>query len=280
MLWAPYADQWKSYHLEIYESTSKNVMDAMAKDFCTNYPTSTHLEAARIILNYDIMKYIYQFYPHYSSSMAIQAMTVGAPSITSTISPKHKANSNTSNHSSPYDISNIDMFNATCYGIRNQGMLRKAKDELLTEFDAHVEKLWKQLQQMTESFTIGSYLYISSSQTDGRTDHVSDEPKTEEALDLYHDFRKKLEYKHIWLYSYLCIRHDEYIRELQRIEHENPFEHVKHNFRPSEAESMSRQLEFEYMTKKKQAEHHLSVVMDKLDVLNTYFGFNVGKASS
>jgi hypothetical protein len=238
MLWVAYADQWKAYHVQEYEVIAENIIQAMAKDFITSNPILTHIEAARIIENHAIARFIPD------AEVANQ-----------------------------YLQNSTNLFNATCYGMKNQGLLRKGKQSVHTEHQREAENQWKGLVEMTSNFQVGSYLYV-------RENNTSNTSTDEESVDPYASMREKLLKKYAWLVGYLHKEEADCIEAMHALEHDNPFRQQHHNLRPSEEEQIRRKLEAEYMSKKYQLEEQCATIMDRITIWNTYFGITAAATSS
>eukprot|EP00595_Chromulina_sp_UTEXLB2642_P002162 CAMPEP_0196767788 /NCGR_PEP_ID=MMETSP1095-20130614/41958_1 /TAXON_ID=96789 ORGANISM="Chromulina nebulosa, Strain UTEXLB2642" /NCGR_SAMPLE_ID=MMETSP1095 /ASSEMBLY_ACC=CAM_ASM_000446 /LENGTH=1228 /DNA_ID=CAMNT_0042136439 /DNA_START=798 /DNA_END=4481 /DNA_ORIENTATION=+ len=128
MLWITYADHWKSFHLIQYEKAASHIITSMASDFIAAYRTNTHIEAARVIEKSAIAK-------HFNYPDVVK----------------------------DYIPSTILAFNASCYAVKNQGMVRKGLTVVSKEHDELEELQWRLLIESTNNFTKGGQLYESIS---------------------------------------------------------------------------------------------------------------------
>ena len=74
------------------------------------------------------------------------------------------------------------------------------------------------------------------------------------------------------MHGYLQKMHDECIKKLENMDHDDPLYKIKHNIRPSEANMYARDTERNFITAKKNVENKLSEAISKLGMWNTYFG--------
>jgi hypothetical protein len=93
-------------------------------------------------------------------------------------------------------------FNARCWGMRNQGLLRGATKKLRAKHATMATKLWVDLEAQTDSFRKGSYLLTPA------------EIRDSSSLDRFFGFRARLENKFAWLFGYLTKMHFEYYNEI------------------------------------------------------------------
>lgn len=130
--WAVYAQYWKEFNLEKYESAAQAVMTEMAKDFADVYNINTHMEAAKMIEDNHVSRFIVD--PEVQAEFAAN--------------PKQ-------------------IYNAYCWGTLNQGLLRKAKDILRKQDIDRFRKEWAELELVTEGFRKGAVLSIQPPEEPG-----------------------------------------------------------------------------------------------------------------
>jgi hypothetical protein len=152
------------------------------------------------------------------------------------------------------------LHNAKAWSMLNQGVFRKQMAATRHEMGQKAIRLYAELESLTESFVKGSFFT------------TSDEAKADPSLDRFFGFRKRLENKFAWFYSFCVLRQEELMKDLENIQNEDPAQKSFHNIRPS------RRRKFEFVAEKKfqndraKLEEELQEVLDRLNVWNTYFG--------
>jgi hypothetical protein len=121
--WHDYADHWRAFNLEEYKAVSDKKVDEMANSFKTTFPEFTHKEAARILYDEGIVRYIQD--PEVLAELQTDASTI---------------------------------FNASCYRTRNQGMVRAAMEQIEHDAKQRGIREWISLTEVTENFRKGSYM--------------------------------------------------------------------------------------------------------------------------
>ncbi len=121
--WHDYADHWRAFNLEEYKAVSDKKVDEMANSFKASFPEFTHKEAARILYNERIGKYIQD--PEVLAELQTDASII---------------------------------FNASCYRTRNQGMVRAAMEQIEHDAKQRGIREWISLTEVTENFRKGSYM--------------------------------------------------------------------------------------------------------------------------
>jgi hypothetical protein len=225
LAWVDQAHQWRAYNSEAYLATEKEEIDKLAAQFAKEYPSKTNMEAAKLLDNYEICKYI-------TEESVLKE----------------------------FGVSEMDRLNATCWGTRNQGLLRAAREVLYVEKASVANRQWNEFADQSGNFTKGSYLYLS------------EEAKSNSSLDRFFGFRARLKSKFAWLSGYLLKRKAEVMKQLSDLDLIDPLYHVEHNIRPSEAERHRRETDRKFVTVKKAAELTLADILSKLSTWNTYFG--------
>lgn len=229
MAWIDYADHWKAFHMDEYSKTSDALIDSMAKDFQSNCesPNNCHVEAAKVIDNDAVSKFIVDKDVQKEFAQPV-----------------------------------LMFFNATCFAMRNQGMLRKARQILLTENTATVLRQWREFTAQTENFKKGSYLLLPA--------NAKDDPSADRFL----GFRKKLFSRFAWMYGYINKRHADLVKEIGMIDLKNPTTKIYHNIRPSVEEKYKRKQEKEFEIYTKTLDNSLADIISKISTWNSYFGIS------
>lgn len=125
--WAAYAQFWKEFNVERFEKSLNDTMKEMGRDFMDAFPISTHMEAATVIENDRIGRYVVD--PDVQSELVANPKT---------------------------------LFNAYCWGNLNQGLLRKAKLTLKKNNRERFQREWADLVQVTDKFSKGSALTLAN----------------------------------------------------------------------------------------------------------------------
>ena len=187
MQWVEYADHWRSFNTEKYDDCSEALTVDMGKDFLEAFPVETYYQCARIIESNGISKFI--------RDEAVAAEMVHTER---------------------------EVLNANCWGVKNQGMLRKGRTRLFAEYKTTSDKMWLNISNESDHFRKGSIVLIQSSGTEDR----------------FQGFRDRLQAKYAWLYGYLCSTQATLWAKLEDMEHNDPIGKVLHRVRPSEREKV------------------------------------------
>ncbi len=224
MMWVEYAEFWKSFNMDKYLVSSHALVAEMGKEFVDAYPLNTALEAARVIENSALCHFIRD----------------GETRETYTPLPRH-------------------VLNANCWGMHNQGLLRKGRDALLAENLGNIGKQWNELLLQTDNFQKGSVL-LSAAQGD-----VVGE-------DRFAGFRNRLTTKFAWMHAYFCKQHKDLQQQLAELILGDPIHKVFHNIRPSERDKVVREIEDDFINQRGQLEARCLQVVERISSWNTYFG--------
>ena len=225
--WRDKAHQWRNLHMEEFMTAERAMVDDNAKQFAEEFPEETADNAARITEDASIAK-------HMTDEETLVGMKM-----------KH-------------DESLV--FQAHCWGTRNQGKMRTSRKALTRAHSATVHFNWLELKAATENFQKGSYL------------NTPDEWKAVPKDDRFYGFRMRLEQRFDWLHGYLLKREEFLADELIRLEYNNPLGKGFANLRPSQADKTKRRLEDAYISEVKGNEKFLSDVLSKLSQWNSFFG--------
>ncbi len=227
MEWAEYAQHWKDFHVEQYDKAAEATINEMSKDFTDAYPLSTFYEAAKMIENDRLSKYI--------ADEEVKQEFAANPKV---------------------------LMNAYCWGVKNQGMLRKGKELLYAEDRNNFSRLWNDFMLQTENGSKGSVLYT-----------VLDENGNDRFL----GFRNRLANKFAWMYGFLCRRAEILSKDLQDLDLNDPLEKVLHRVRPSEFTRTAQSTEERFLHEKKKVESEYEEIIQKIAAWNTYFGWGSGQ---
>jgi hypothetical protein len=223
MEWADYAQHWKDFHVEQYDKAAEAMINEMARDFVDVFPLSTYYEAAKMIENDRLSKYI----------------------VDEEVRQEYAVNPKL-------------LMNAYCWGVKNQGMLRKGRELLHAENRNNFSRLWNDFMLQTENGSKGSVLYI-----------VVDD----NGQDRFLGFRNRLANKFAWLYAFLCLRAEILSKDLQDLDLSDPLDKILHRIRPSEFVKTAHSTEERFLDAKKKAESEYEDIIEKIRVWNTYFGW-------
>jgi hypothetical protein len=223
--WIDYAIQWRSYNSEEYQKMSDQMMTTMANEFSSSHGTLTHWEAATCINNEEISKYC-------KDNEVI----------------------------AEYGQDQKKYFAAKCYGVLNQGMLRKGSVQVNSSNVQKYIRTWTELQEQTSNMTKGSWLLTSQ------------EHRRNPELDRFSGFRNRLKKKFDWTYAYLCKRQDDLIKELEELALDDPIHKSFHNIRPSERDATLLKIEQDFLKTRTSKERELSNSHSRISDWNTYFG--------
>ena len=223
--WGEHAVQWKTFHTDEYNEVEQAEIDKQAAAFKEEVPNNLPTEAAKVIENELICRYVKDQ----------EVLTELKPT-----KQKHLM--------------------AKCWGIRNQGLLRAALEAFNHENDQLHIRLWNELEDASERFTKGSYLYLS------------DEAKKNVKQDRFFGFRARLQNKYDWLHAYVLRQRDACIEHLKKLEMDDPMYKVQHRVRPSVAEKFQRANERKFLEAKAGTEDKLRDKLNKISCWNTYFG--------
>ena len=152
------------------------------------------------------------------------------------------------------------LFNARAWSMLNQGVFRMQMAALRHEMGLKANRLHLEFQDLTENFVKGSFFT------------TSDEAKEDPSLDRFFGFRKRLEGKFAWLYSFCIMRQEELMLDLENIQHEDPAQKSFHNIRPSHRKKFEFVAEKKFQNERSKMEEDLAEVLEKLNMWNTYFG--------
>lgn len=136
MSWIDYADHWRSFHMEEYEKKSVEMIDMFAKDWKEENEVNPQYEAAKIIENTSIAKYILD-----------------------------------ADVKKDFETNPLKLFQASCFATRNQGITRKSIESLRETASKEAARCWQEVLVQTEDFRKGSYLMLTEAQ---RLDHKQD----------------------------------------------------------------------------------------------------------
>lgn len=228
MQWIEYADHWKGWNLEKYNASSDMFMQDQAKDFVEAFPLNTIVEAARVLENSVLYQYV-------TDEETLAACTPD---------PKH-------------------ILAANCWGLKNQGLLRKGRELLRTENMNNIGKQWNELLLNTENFQKG-HIMLAVSKTLPNGDVVVE--------DRFVGYRARLMSKFAWMYAYFCKQREDLIKDIADHNMNDPIEKVHHNIRPSEREKVIQEMEDNFLNTRKKLEETLAQVIEKITSWNTYFG--------
>lgn len=159
-----------------------------------------------------------------------------------------------------YEVIPITASRARAWGVKNQGLFNKGLERLRAENDSQATRHWFEIEDVTQNFIKGSYLYTTPEQ------------KANPATDKFAGFRDRLEKRYSWMIAYLMKSFDEVTAELQAIYLEDPSTKTMHKMRPSEAQAMIIAREKEYNKRKSDAETKHAMLANKIATWNTYFG--------
>jgi hypothetical protein len=227
MIWKDQAVEWRTFNESAYNEAAEQQITQMAKEFKDQIPKSANpaTEAARIINFQTISELI----------------------------PDEELRKE-------YEQNKLLFFNANCFQIRNQGLVRAAAAKLLAEQATEAHRMWGEIEASTENFRKGSYLF------------VTEEARADTRQDRFYGYRLRLLNKYGWLYGYLCYRQIHLINDVSSFESKDPYGKAFHNIRPSEHKRVMREKDEEFKEFKSEVEHGLKEVFTKLSVWNTYFG--------
>lgn len=226
--WIDYALQWRAYNSEEFQKISDQMMSTMANEFAASHGTLTYWEAATCIDNEEVSKY------------CKDAEVIAE-----------------------YSQDQKKYFAAKCYGVLNQGMLRKGNNQVNASNVQKYIRCWTELQEQTANMTKGSWLL------------TSDEHRRKPDLDRFSGFRNRLKKKFDWTYGYLCKKQDDLIKELEEMVLDDPIHKSFHNIRPSERDATLLKIEQDFLKKRSQKERELSHTHSRISDWNTYFGLGI-----
>jgi hypothetical protein len=121
------ADHWRAFNTEKYDLAADALLKEMSGDFADKYPTSTFMEAARVLDSDAVRLYI--------------------------LDPEVSAE---------YEVAPKDLLNAQAWTTLHQGMVRKARQTLTAQYQSNSNKQWAELLVLTENFQKGSFLLSRS----------------------------------------------------------------------------------------------------------------------
>jgi hypothetical protein len=225
--WFDKAHQWRNINMDEYMVAEKAMIDNSAEIFAKEYESETAKHATKITSDAAIMKYM-------TDPEAIKENGL-----------EHEA-----------DI----IFQAKCWGTRNQGKMRTALQKLRRAHDTSARYNWMEIVDQTEKFVKGSYLTTSQ------------EHKRKPADDRYFGFRNRMEARYDWMHAYYMTREQDLTEEIIKLEYNNPLGKGFANLRPSNAEKTKRKLENDYIQERNANESALAEVISKLSQWNSYFG--------
>jgi phage FluMu protein Com len=229
MIWRDQAVEWRTFNETAYNEAAEQQVTQMAKEFRENLSKALDpaTEAARIVNSNTIAELITD----------------------EECRKEHEQNK-------------FVYFNAHCFQIRNQGLVRAAMAKLLVEQAANAHRMWGELETATENFRKGSYLFVTQ------------EARENVSQDRFYGFRARLLKKFAWLYGYLCYRQIELVKDVNSFESRDPYGKVFHNVRPSEHKKVMREKFEEFKDFRGEVETGLKEIFSKLSVWNTYFGLH------
>jgi hypothetical protein len=159
-----------------------------------------------------------------------------------------------------YEVQPIIASRARAWGVKNQGLYNKGMERLRAENESQATRQWFELEDVTQNFVKGSYLYTSPEQ------------RANPSTDKFAGFRDRLEKRYSWIIAYLMKSFDETSAELQAISLEDPSLKTMHNIRPSKALAITIAKEKEHAKRKADAENKHAMLANKIATWNTYFG--------
>lgn len=121
--WFYHAQYWKDFNLDAYDAAAEIIVQEMCKDFVDLHPLSTFYEAAKMIENDEIAKFI--------PDEEVKAQFAANPK---------------------------NLIMAYAWGTKNQGMLRKGRDALAIEQKNTYRQYWADLITQTGNFEKGTAL--------------------------------------------------------------------------------------------------------------------------
>lgn len=240
MDWVEYADHWRSFNMELYDEAGEALVLEMGADFVEKYPTNTYQDAARIIMNNDISYYILD-----------------------------------ADVQKEYVAETKDLLNANCWSVKNQGMLRKGKEQLTAEYKKNLTRQWSDLLLQTDKFQKGSIL-LSTTPSGASSGSSHDEGASggAHATDRFAGFRNRLANKFAWMHGYLCYRQACVVKEMEKLEMDDPLNKVHHRVRPSEFDKVDREREEGFLKKRAAMEAEYQELVERITAWNTYFGIS------
>ena len=156
---------------------------------------------------------------------------------------------------------------AKSWGQRHMGLLRAAVLKSRIENHGLLNRRWNELDDLSEHFTKGSYLYTPP--------EIRDDP----AQDRFYGFRQRLKSKYNWLYGYLVQLQAQSMEELESLDINDPLFKVMHNIRPSELAKVRRETDRDFLRLKAESQKSLAEAISKLSVWNSYFGIEEDKSN-
>ena len=231
--WANHAEHWRSFNADLYQERQNKFIDEQRDEFVAEFPNFTAMEAAGVLENAAVAKLVTD--PEVAEELAVPA----------------------------------DLFmRATCWGLRNQGLLRAARAQVNAKNEKKMAKLWPELEALTDGWRKGAYNNL--------TPAMIKDPK----LDRFLPFRERLLNKFAWVYGHLNRLYIELFEEIESFDSKDPMGKILHNIRPTTFEKYKRNIEDSFLKHKKYIESTVTDVVAKLSLWNTYFGISSGGAET
>jgi hypothetical protein len=131
MEWVEYADHWRSLNTELYEAAGEAMLLEMGGDFLEAYPLDTYLQAARVVEDDAVSKWILDEAAYEEAAQ------------------KEK-----------------DVLNANAWAVKHQGLFRKGKKMISAEYGAAEAKLWHSVTNETDKWRKGSAALVVMGEAD------------------------------------------------------------------------------------------------------------------
>jgi len=229
LVWEQHAVHWKSFNTDIYVERQARFIDEQRDAFAEEFPNFTAVEAASVMENFELSKLV-------TDAEVREELTVS--------SDQH--------------------MRATCWGQRNQGILKAARAQLDAKNEKKLSQLWPEIEQVTDGWRKGAYNTLTRAMI------------KDVKLDRFHGFRFRLLNKFAWVYGYLNLRYIQLFKEIEAYDSTDPMGKVLHNIRPSTFEKYKRNIEDSFLKRKKQVESAVTDIVAKLSTWHTYFGLAWG----
>ena len=115
-MYLDYAHNWRTFNSAEYEKAAEKKMAAMAADFADGHSVLTAAEAAKVITSEKIARHV----------------------VDEEVRREY------------YSRSPVELFQASCWSVRHQGVYRAALDKVEVEHAQEAKKQWKELRSNTE----------------------------------------------------------------------------------------------------------------------------------
>jgi hypothetical protein len=241
------AEQWRAFHMEEYTAYESDEFASMATKFKEQYSSET-FKYVSIQICFMLECFLFFLFFHHRNAATI----VYNEDLYNYIRDPETAKE--------FEVQPIVASRARAWGVKNQGLFQKGMERLRAENDSQATRQWFELEDVTQNFVKGSYLYTTPEQ------------KATPSTDKFAGFRDRLEKRYSWMIGYLLKSLDEVTAELHAISLEDPSTKTMHKVRPSKALAIVIAKEKEYAKRKTDAENKHAMLANRIATWNTYFG--------